>query len=90
MHIDMDLYYVIVELKKKNPVEYNLKMAQFRSLEEQKKSAKLNNISHCPHCKSTNLKKIGTLGRTASISFFGLVNKKISKQWHCNNCGSDF
>ena len=44
----------------------------------------------CPYCQSTNCKKIGTLSRMASISFFGFASRKIGKQWHCNNCKSDF
>lgn len=44
----------------------------------------------CPYCKSTNCKKIGTLSRIASIGFLGFASNKIGKQWHCNNCGSDF
>lgn len=44
----------------------------------------------CPYCNSTNTKKISTASRTVSILGFGILSKKIGKQWHCNNCGSDF
>jgi len=44
----------------------------------------------CPYCHSLDTSKIGTVGRIASTSLFGLASKKIGKQWHCNNCGSDF
>lgn len=44
----------------------------------------------CPYCKSTNTKKISTVSRAGSISLFGIFSKKVGKQWHCNNCGSDF
>ena len=44
----------------------------------------------CPYCNSTNTKKISTVSRAGSILGFGILSKKIGKQWHCNNCGSDF
>ena len=44
----------------------------------------------CPYCKSTNTKKISAAGRAGSILGFGIFSKKLGKQWHCNDCGSDF
>lgn len=44
----------------------------------------------CPYCNSSNVTKIGTLDRVVSTGLFGLASKKIGKQWHCNNCNSDF
>lgn len=44
----------------------------------------------CPYCKSTNTKKLSAVSRGLSFSIFGFGSKKIGKQWHCNNCGSDF
>lgn len=44
----------------------------------------------CPYCKSTNTEKIGTLNRAVSVSLVGVASSKLGKQWHCNNCKSDF
>ena len=44
----------------------------------------------CPYCGSTNTKKISTLSRMGSFATLGFAGKKIGKQWHCNNCKSDF
>ena len=44
----------------------------------------------CPYCQSTSCKKIGMLNRSISASIFGLGSSKIGKQWHCNNCGSEW
>ena len=44
----------------------------------------------CPYCKSINVKKISTSSRAVSTLAFGIMSKKIGKQWHCNNCKSDF
>ena len=44
----------------------------------------------CPYCQSTNTKKIGVVGRSVSFGLFGFGSGKVGKQWHCNECGSDF
>ena len=44
----------------------------------------------CPYCKSTNASKIGVVGRSVSFGLFGFGSGKVGKQWHCNNCKSDF
>lgn len=44
----------------------------------------------CIYCQSTNIKKISGTTRLLSTGLFGLGSKKIGKQWHCNNCDSDF
>lgn len=51
---------------------------------------KQQNLPKCPYCGSTDLNKIGTLGRAVSVGLLGLASEKIGKQWHCKNCGSDF
>lgn len=48
------------------------------------------NLIKCPYCKSVNVKKITTTSRAVSIGAVGLASGKIGKQWHCNNCKSDF
>lgn len=52
-------------------------------------TGKSNSVT-CPYCKSTNVSKISTLGRSVSVGLFGLGSSKIGKQWHCNGCKSDF
>lgn len=47
-------------------------------------------VPHCPTCNSTNIRKIGTGERAASIIGLGIFSKKIGKQWYCNNCKSYF
>ncbi len=47
-------------------------------------------VVECPYCHSTYTKKITTTGRMMSIGIFGFASKKMGKQWHCNQCGSDF
>lgn len=45
----------------------------------------------CPYCHATNVKKISGLSKAGGIAMFGLFALgKTSKQWHCNDCNSDF
>lgn len=44
----------------------------------------------CPYCKSQNTIKLDTLDRMGSILLVGAASGKLGKQWHCNNCKSDF
>jgi len=50
----------------------------------------LKHVPKCTYCGSTNVKKIGLFNRTVSTKLWGLGSKKIGKQYHCNQCGSDF
>lgn len=45
---------------------------------------------HCPYCNSTDVRKISSTKKAASIIGFGILSNKIGKQWHCNSCKSDF
>lgn len=44
----------------------------------------------CPHCHSTNTKKISGISKAGSVAMWGIFSQKVKKQWHCNHCGSDF
>ena len=45
----------------------------------------------CPYCHSTNTKKSSGLAKGLKVAFWGnAAAGQIAKQWHCNNCGSDF
>ena len=44
----------------------------------------------CPYCSSANTKKISGLSKASSVAIWGIFSQKVKKQWHCNNCDSDF
>lgn len=48
------------------------------------------NKVYCPYCNSTNCKKISGVSKATSVAMFGIFSQKVKKQWHCNNCKSDF
>lgn len=88
---DRDLTNAMLKLKKKDPIEYQLKIQQFKTqLQQQKqqdKSNEIDNVPKCPHCQSTNIKSISGLNRGMSIAMFGIFSKKINKSFECKKCG---
>ena len=45
----------------------------------------------CPYCHATNVKKITNTSKVVHTAIFGIFSvSRNSKQWHCNECGSDF
>lgn len=44
----------------------------------------------CPYCHSTRCSRISILGRIVSVELWGLASNKLGKQWHCEDCGSNF
>ena len=45
----------------------------------------------CPYCNATNVRKISVLSKAGSVGLFGVFAAgKVSSQWHCSHCGSDF
>ena len=59
---------------------------------EWKKEEKLQSIKvTCPYCKSTNTSKITIANKAAHTAIFGVWSiARNTKEWHCNNCRSDF
>ena len=92
---DENFMKAMTELYENDPIEYQLKISQFKAnLKQQESSKKVeedNNTPHCPYCNSTNIKKITTGSKVAHTALFGIFSmSRNSKQWHCNKCKSDF
>lgn len=84
----------MISLHEKDIIEYELKMSQLRNQVEQKQTIQKqqdnSSTIKCPYCHSDNVKKITASSRVGSAMMFGILSKKIGKQWHCNDCKSDF
>lgn len=80
----------MIELKEKDPIEYQLKLSQFKANLSQTKAVEENNVPKCPYCHSTNIKKITNTSKVVNTALFGIFGQKRKHQWHCNNCNSDF
>ena len=64
-----------------------LKTDQVISLDDEKSEFEkyTSSLPKCPMCGSTNIQKISDFSRASSIIGFGILSKKIGKQWQCNN-----
>lgn len=48
-------------------------------------------IVRCPYCNSGNTRKITKASKAGSVALWGIFALgKTTKQWHCNDCKSDF
>lgn len=71
------------EILSKQSAEFNAKMEHGKAiLEEQSRTPK------CPSCGSSNISKIGVVGRAVSFKLVGFASSKIGKTHKCNNCGT--
>lgn len=85
---DRQFLEAMIELKKNDPIEYQLKMSQFKAnLQQQESSKPTNTMSnkdqiHCPKCNSTAI----TTGARGVNNFWGLLgaSKTVNR---CGNCG---
>lgn len=75
-------------LKQKDPIEFQLKMSQFKTQVQQQESSNPTNttptkdVIHCPKCNSTAI----TTGARGVNNFWGLLgaSKTVNR---CGNCG---
>ena len=97
---DFDIIYKIshdtafieamIKLKETDPIEYQLKLSQFKNQVQQKSSEQNKNILKCPTCQATNIKKISGLSKAGSVAMWGIFSQKVKKTFHCNNCGYEW
>ena len=84
----------MMELYEKDPIEYQLKLNQFKLQQEQRdvmeEKQRHENLVHCPYCNSINVKKITGTERAVSVGMLGLFSKKLNKSFKCKNCGGTF
>lgn len=78
----------IIAKTEKVPEEYNDNYTM--DIYEQEKQITQASKPKCPICSSTNVNRISSTKKAMSIIGFGILSNKIGKQWHCNNCKSDF
>lgn len=81
-------YDSMIDLKQKDPIEFQLKMSQFKTQLQQQESSKSTNttptkdVIRCPKCNSTAI----TTGARGVNNFWGLLgaSKTVNR---CGNCG---
>lgn len=74
------------EILAKQSADFNAKMAHGKAILEEK-----NKTVKCSYCGSSNVRKITVGSKAVHTALFGVYSiGRNSKQWHCNNCNSDF
>jgi hypothetical protein len=86
---DRNFIQAMIDLKEKDPIEYQLKMSQFKTQVQQQKqmSRSDSNAIKCPTCSSRNVKRISGMSKAAGAAMFGLFSKTAKSQFECENCG---
>ena len=89
---DRQFLEAMIELKKNDIIEYQLKLSQFKNQlqqqENNEQAAQQNdNTPHCPTCGSTNVEKISVGKKVVGGALFGLFSSNVRKTMCCKNCG---
>lgn len=87
---DRQFLEAMIELKKNDPIEYQLKMSQFKAnLKQQESSKKVEEDDRpkCPTCGSTNIEKISLGKKAVGGALFGIFSSNVRKSMHCKSCG---
>lgn len=84
---DIDFIEAMIQLRDTDPIEYQLKLSQFKTQVKQQEIIEQTNMPKCPTCSSTNLKKISTTSKVANTAMWGILGTKRHKTFHCNSCG---
>lgn len=87
---DRQFLEAMIDLKKKDPIEYQLKISQFKAnLKQQESSKKVEEDDRpkCPTCGSTNIEKISLGKKAVGGALFGIFSSNVRKSMHCKSCG---
>ena len=86
---DRQFLEAMIELKKNDPIEYQLKMSQFKANLKQQESnrAEEDNKPKCPTCRSTDIEKISLGKKTVGGALFGLFSSNVRNTMRCKQCG---
>ena len=82
------LIEAMIELKKKDPIEYETKMIEFRKESERIMDEDDSDVMpKCPTCGSINIEKISFGKKLTGGALFGILSSNVRKTMHCRNCG---
>lgn len=87
-----DQYYFdnAINIKGQKDADFNTKMQHGKAVLEGRDKGNQFGVK-CPYCHATNVKKITSTSKAVHTIIFGIFSmSRNSKQWHCNNCNSDF
>lgn len=77
-----DLLIAMINLRKKDVIEYEMKMQVLR-----KQMEEVENVPRCPTCNSTNIGRIKYRKKALSALLIGLYSSNLRRTMECHNCG---
>lgn len=90
---DRNFLQAMIDLKDKDPIEFQLKLSQFKTqVHHQKQIERASRASSsetikCPTCSSRDVKRISGTAKVAGAALFGLFSKTARSQFECERCG---
>lgn len=86
---DSGFVQAMSKLHDEDPIEYQLKMSQFKANLKQQESSKVeeDNKPKCPTCGSTNIEKISLGKKAVGGALFGIFSSNVRKSMYCKSCG---
>ncbi len=86
-HRDADL----AARRKKREREFEAAKKSYERMKKRQRAGSSGYGVKCPYCQSYNTRKIGTFAKAMNAALFGVLSISVnSKNFHCNQCGSDF
>ncbi len=87
---DDNFLQAMIDLKEKDPIEYQSNICQFKTQVQQQKNNKVQNDNRpkCPTCGSTSIEKISLTKKAFGGAMFGLFSSDVRNSMHCKNCGA--
>lgn len=82
-----------IKRAKKERDKYEQQLNAFKNVSKKTEQNQFvsKSVVECPYCHSTNTKKITNTSKAVHTAIFGIFSmSRNSKQWHCNECNSDF
>ena len=87
---DQDFFDHRDEILAKQSAEFDAKMEHGKAILEGRDKGNKFGVE-CPYCHATNIKKITNTSKAVHTAIFGIFSiGRNSKNFHCNNCNSDF
>ena len=78
------------EILAKQSAEFNAKLEHGKAILEGRDKGNKFGVE-CPYCHATNVKRITATSKAVHTAIFGIFSMgRNAKNYHCNNCNSDF
>ena len=88
--LDNDKFDEVLFNKKWHPERYQSQLQSHEKHIPSQLQSHEKHIPKCPVCGTPNIKRIPGISKVGSVALWGIFSRKVRKQWHCDNCGSEW